>query len=293
MVAALTEKAVDQSREGMIHKLQTQNLHASIDQGLSHSGMAMGTVGYMSPEQVRGEQLDIRTDLFSFGLILFEMATGRRAFCGDMARIVQDAILNHTPPPARELNPNVPSGLERLIQKCLEKNPDRRYQLAADIRSDLQWLIRDADAQHGVVLADEVVGEQVPSQISGYLDSIAVLPFENAGGEPDMEYLSDGIATSLINNLSQLNKLRVVPRSTAFRYKGRVSDASQAGRELRVRVVLTGHVTQRGDELTINVELIDSTHESQLWGGNYHGRLEDIRFRPRSPERLRIGCGCD
>ena len=109
-----------------------------------------------------------------------------------------------------------------------------------------------------------------------FLDSIAVLPFENAGGEPDMEYLSDGITMSIINRLSQLKGLRVVPRTTVFRYKGKVGDVAQAGRELRVRVVRTGRVSQRGDALTINVELIDTTHESQLWGDDYHGRPEDI-----------------
>jgi TolB-like protein/DNA-binding winged helix-turn-helix (wHTH) protein/Tfp pilus assembly protein PilF len=124
-------------------------------------------------------------------------------------------------------------------------------------------------------IADEMSGRD-ESYGSEFLDSIAVLPFENAGGEPDMEYLSDGITASIINNLSQLNRLRVVPRTTAFRYKGKVRDAAKAGRELRVRVVLTGQVSQRGDVLMMNVELIDAAHESQLWGANYNGGSEDI-----------------
>jgi TolB-like protein/Tfp pilus assembly protein PilF len=150
---------------------------------------------------------------------------------------------------------------------------------------------------------DKEVRKTGSSPGSAFLDSIAVLPFENGGGEPEMEYLSDGITTSIINNLSQLNRLRVVPRTTAFRYKGRASDVAQAGRELRVRVVLTGQVTQRGDELTINVELIDTSHESQLWGGDYHGQLEDVlsvqaaiaeeitnrlRLRPNDEERKQL-----
>jgi TolB-like protein/DNA-binding winged helix-turn-helix (wHTH) protein/Flp pilus assembly protein TadD len=124
--------------------------------------------------------------------------------------------------------------------------------------------------------ADEDGGKREVSPDSEFLDSIAVLPFENAGGEADMEYLSEGITTTIINNLSQLNRLRVVPRTTVFRYKGKVSDVAQVGRELRVRVVLTGRVSQRGDALIINVELIDTTHESQLWGANYNGGSEDI-----------------
>ena len=120
------------------------------------------------------------------------------------------------------------------------------------------------------------VWEKVASPASEFLDSIAVLPFENAGGEQDMEYLSDGITASIISNLSQLHKLRVVPRTTVFRYKGKAIDVPQVGRELRVRVVLTGQVAQRGESLIVNAELIDTIHDSQLWGANYHRRFEDI-----------------
>jgi TolB-like protein len=120
------------------------------------------------------------------------------------------------------------------------------------------------------------VGEKVASPVSEFLDSIAVLPFEDVGGEPDTEYLSDGITASIISNLSQLRRLRVVPRTTAFHYKGKVIDVSQVGRDLHVRVVLTGQVAQRGDSLIVNVELIDTIHDSQLWGDNYHRRVEDI-----------------
>ena len=153
--------------------------------------------------------------------------------------------------------------------RFVETLPRRGYRFLAPVNGAPQ-------STAASVLDDGKAGKRVASPTSEFLDSIAVLPFENVGGEAEMEYLSDGITTSIINNLSQLHKLRVVPRTTVFRYKGKVSDVAQAGRELRVRVVLTGQVAQRGDGLIVNAELIDTIHESQLWGANYNRRLEDI-----------------
>ena len=242
----------------------------TISQGPTQPGMVIGTLGYMSPEQIKGMDLDARTDLFSFGAVLYQMVTGVPPFRGETAAMIYDAILNRAPVPMVRLNPGVPAKLEETIIKALEKDRNLRYQSAAELRTDLHRIKRDSSSR------DVISTTGYTSPASDFLDSIAVLPFENAGKDPEMEYLSDGITASIINNLSQVSRLRVVPRTTVFGYKGRLSDLTLAVRELRVRVVLTGRVSQRGDNLTINVELIDAERESQLWGQSYTGSSEDV-----------------
>ena len=263
-------------------------------------GVTLGTVAYMSPEQARGQQLDARTDLFSLGAVLYEMATGKQAFGGGPMPVVFSAILEKNPVPPNQINPALAPQLEPIIAKALEKDPSMRYQSAADLRSDLSRLKRDLDsAQFRPSPAAEIPsrsGKKIVA-IAGSLallalavtllyrfitvptapiDSVAVLPFTNVTGEGDAEYLSDGITDNLINNLSQLRRLRVVPRSTVFRYKGKVVDPQEVGRELNVRAVLTGRVVQRGDTLDIGVELVDVAGQSQLWGQQYSRRMTDI-----------------
>jgi len=239
---------------------------------LTNPGAALGTIAYMSPEQVRANELDARTDLFSFGAVLYEMATGTLAFRGESSGVVFKAILDATPAPPVRLNPNLPTELERIVHKCLEKDRNLRYQHASDIRSDLQRLKRDLEA--GQVFAIGVAA--LTTQDRRSVDSLAVLPLVNVAGDPDAEYLSDGISESIINLLSQLPNLRVVPRSTAFRYKGREMDPKIVGRDLNVRSVLSGKVTQRGDRLIVQTELVDVVRDAQLWGGQYNRKIEDI-----------------
>src|SRR5262249_22446872 len=231
----------------------------------TEAGMVMGTAGYMAPEQARGEDADYRADIFAFGAILYEMLTGKRAFEGPTAADTMGAILRDESPAFPRTVPAPPPGLQRIMQRCLEKDQEQRFHSASDLAFALQSL-SDGNGSE----------KQIASSASEFLDSIAVLPFENAGGEPETEYLSDGITTSIINMLSQLHKLRVVPRTTVFRYKGKVSDVAKVGRRLRVRVALTGQVTQRGNGLIVNAELIDTIHDSQLWGANYYRTLEEI-----------------
>ena len=220
------------------------------------TGQIMGTTGYMSPEQVRGEEADERSDIFSLGCVLYEMFSTRRAFIGRSSSDILAAILKESPPPLDDLE------LGRIVTHCLEKDAALRFQTARD----LAFALRSVGAE---AARRRPSGRRGPS-------SLAVLPFVNVGEDPNLEYLSDGIAESLTNSLSRLAKLRVVPRTRAFRYRGPNVDPVRAGRELDVRAVLSGRVTLRGDNLNIQIDLIDVTQDSQLWGEQYNRSLSDL-----------------
>ncbi len=247
------------------------------EEHLTSPGVVVGTVAYMSPEQARGEDLDARTDLFSFGAVLYEMATGRQAFSGNSTAVIHDAILNRPLTSPVRVNPDLPPDLARIINRALEKDRKVRYQTASDLVAELKRLKRDLDsgrmARHD---SDSGRGTSRARRPAKAIDSLVVLPFENRSAEPDTEYLSDGITESIINSLSHLPKLRVMPRSTAFRYKGRDVDPQTVGRDLNVGAVLTGRVAHRGDSLNIQTELVDAVSGWQLWGEQYHRKLADI-----------------
>ena len=235
-------------------------------------GTAIGTVAYMSPEQVRGEDLDARSDLFSLGAVVYELATGQPAFSGATAGVIFDSILNHPVTSCARLNPRLPEKLDWIISRALEKERAQRYQSATALRTDLMQLKREMDSGQTVSTS----GTSRPRRASRAIDSLAVLPFENVSGDPDTEYLGDGIAGSLINSLATLPKLRVMAQSTVFRYRGDKVDPLRAGGELGVRAIVTGRMTQRGGSLLISVELVDVPTGSQLWGGRYNRTLSDI-----------------
>jgi serine/threonine protein kinase/tetratricopeptide (TPR) repeat protein len=241
---------------------------------LTSPGVMLGTIAYMSPEQVKAEPLDSRTDLFSFGAVLYEMATGKPAFGGSSAGDICGAILHREPSSPSQHNPQVPATLEMVICKALAKNRELRYQHAADIRTELQRLEHGTDS--GRRTGEAVIESVRPARISKIIDSLAVLPFENVSRDPEYDYLSDGIAGSLINALATVPKLRVMAQSTAIRYKGRGSDPQVVGRELNVRAVLTGRMMQSGGSLRIGTELVDVATGSRLWGEQYDRKPGDI-----------------
>ena len=197
---------------------------------------------------------------------------GRCPSVGKARESSSKPFLTRTPTSVVRLNPDVPSELERIINKCLEKDRGLRYQHASDICSDLQRLKRDLDSGR----VPEISNRASPLPLPKIFDSLAVLPLVNATGDPDTEYLSDGISESVINLLSQLPNLRVIPRTSAFRYKGHKTDLRTIGRDLNVRAVLTGMVTQRGDRFIVQAELVDVVNDAQLWGGKYNRNPEDF-----------------
>ncbi len=269
-------------------------------------GVVMGTVNYMSPEQARGRDIDARTDLWSLGVTLYEMVSGRVPFEGETPSHVVISILENEPHQLSEAS--VPTELDRIVTKTLRKEKEERYQTARDLTVDLKSLKKELEvkgrqfgshrrgvttagnppitkfksriviATSAVVLLLATVAYFLYAARSGdkAISSVAVLPFVNESGDTEVEYLSDGISESLINSLSQLRDLRVIPRTTVFRYKDRNVDPQKIGRELGVRAVLTGKIIQRGDTVFIQADLLDIAGGSQLWGGKYDRKFSEI-----------------
>ncbi|MBA2335671.1 MAG: protein kinase [Blastocatellia bacterium] len=252
----------------------SSNIPTAIADGLSTAGVAMGTIAYMSPEQARGEITDARTDLFSVGTVLYQMATGVLPFQGDTSAVVFDSILNRDPVPVNHANPLLPLELGRIIGQALEKDRDLRYQNATDLKTALKRLKRDLDSGRHSGESSAIHSTRAPQAVHEH--SIAVLYFENLSGMKEDEYLRDGITEDITTELSKIKRLKIFSRAMVLNYRDKSVTAGQVGKELGASYVLVGSLRRAGARLRINAQLVDAATDFPLWSERYDREMKDV-----------------
>src|SRR5579872_3425783 len=238
-----------------------------VNQELTSPGSAVGTVSYMSPEQARGQLVDARTDLFSTGTVLYQMATGTLPFQGDTSAVIFDAILNRDPMPAADLNPKLPADFVRILEKALEKDRNLRCQTAAELKTDLSRLKRDLESS--TRRARDKTDSDPGVQRQTAKSSVAVLYFENLSGAKEDEYLRDGITEDVITELSKIRGLNIFSRPTVLAFRDKPVTPAQVGQQLGAAYALTGTLRRAGARLRINVQLVDTHTDFQLWSDRF------------------------
>jgi serine/threonine protein kinase/Tfp pilus assembly protein PilF len=243
---------------------------------LTSPGSSVGTVAYMSPEQARGEELDARSDLFSLGVVLYEMSTGALPFPGSSVALIFDGILNSAATPGTKLNPRLPSALENIFTKTLEKDTDLRYQTAAELRADLKRIKRDMDSNRRPAAEHSEASHATPAGAPPAKKSVAVLYFENQSGAKEDEYLRDGITEDIITELSKIRGLNTFSRPTVLAFRDKLVTPAQIGKQLGAAYVLTGTLRRAGTRLRISAQLVDTQTDFPLWSERFDREMKDV-----------------
>jgi serine/threonine protein kinase/Tfp pilus assembly protein PilF len=266
-----------QAAEGLGESALRTQTRISDDAFLTSPGSSIGTVAYMSPEQARGEELEPRSDLFSLGVVLYEMSTGLVPFAGTSVALIFDGILHGTPAPATKLNSRLPLALENIFSKALEKDTELRYQTAAELRADLKRLRRDMDSSRRQAAAEKSDSSHtIPVAETPKKKSVAVLYFENQGGGKEDEYFRDGMTEDIITELSKITQLQIFPRSEMLAFRDKTTSAPQVGQQLGATFVLEGTIRRSGNRLRITAQLVEGSTRHSVWAERYDRQLEDV-----------------